>query len=117
MRVIHYVDPAPHERYPAVYDEQQIRMQQQRNHELYLRWKARQAEIEERDRKFRRFWTGFGAVIAVVLLTALFIGGWMLWQALAAIGLGALAVPLILGAGFVAVIGGRRCVTIIQHMH
>ena len=32
------------------------------------RWKARQEAIAERDRKVRRFWLGFGAVIALALL-------------------------------------------------
>ena len=114
MRVIHYVDPAPHQRYPAAYDERQIRLQEQRNRELYLRWKTRQAEIRERDRKFRRFWLGFGALVGLVLVVAMFLGGWLLWTVL---GLGALAVPVVLLLAGGLAVGGHRCITIVQHMH
>jgi hypothetical protein len=117
-RVVHYIDPAMQAdltRYGL--NPAEVFRQQQRNTELYLRWKTRQAEIKERDLKFRRFWLSFGAVIALAFLTGLAVGGWMLWQALAAVGLAALTIPLILAAGVLAAFGGHRCITIVQHMH
>ena len=115
-RVVHYVDPAMQSdltRYGLLNPAELVR-QQQRNTELYLRWKTRQAEIRERDRKFRRFWLGFGALVGLVFLAGLLVGGWLLWTVL---GLGVLAVPVVLlFAGGLAV-GGHRCITIVQHLH
>jgi hypothetical protein len=88
--------------------------QQQRNSELYLKWKIRQEEINERDAKYRRFWTSFGAVIGLAFLAGVITAGWLLWTV---VGLGVLAVPLVLGAGALAAAGGHRCITIVQHMH
>jgi hypothetical protein len=116
VRTIYYVDPAMQsdlQRYGLLNPAEIVR-QQQRNTELYLRWKTRQAEIKERDRKFRRFWTGFGALVGLVFLAGLFIGGWLLWTA---VGLGALAVPVVLLLAGGLALGGHRCITIVQHMH
>ncbi|MBG0568079.1 hypothetical protein [Actinoplanes aureus] len=117
---MHYVDPAMQSdltRYGLLNPAEIIR-QQQRNSELYLRWKIRQAEIKERDKKFRRFWLGFGAIVGLVFLTAVIIGGWFIWTYLAALGFSAavIAVVILLFAGGLAV-GGHRCITIVQHMH
>jgi hypothetical protein len=115
-RVVHYVDPAMQSdltRY-GLLNPADIVKQQQRNTELYLRWKTRQAEIKERDKKYRRFWLGFGALVGLAFLTAALVGGWLLWTVL---GLGALAVPVILLLGGGLAVGGRRCITIVQHMH
>ncbi|MEU4241039.1 hypothetical protein [Actinoplanes sp. NPDC026619] len=79
-RVVHYIDPAMHAdltRYGLLNHAEMIR-RQQRNSELYLQWKIRQAEIRERDRKLRRFWLGFGALAALALLAAVVVGGWLL---------------------------------------
>ena len=116
VRVVHYVDPAMQSdltRY-GLLNPAEIVKQQQRNTELYLRWKTRQAEIKARDAKFRRFWTGFGALVGLVFLTGLFVGGWLLWTV---IGLGALAVPAVLALTAGLAVGGHRCITIVQHMH
>ena len=115
-RVVHYVDPAMQSdlhRYGLLNPAEIVR-QQQRNTELYLRWKTRQAEIKERDRKFRRFWLGFGALVGLVFLAGLVVGGWLLWTGL---GLGALAVPVVLLLAGGLAVGGHRCITIVQHMH
>jgi hypothetical protein len=116
VRTVHYVDPAMQSdltRYGLLNPAEMLR-QQQRNSELYLRWKIRQAEIKEQDRKFRRFWTGFGALVGVVFLAAVLVSGWLLWTVL---GLGALAVPVVLLLVGSLAVGGHRCITIVQHMH
>jgi hypothetical protein len=116
VRVVHYVDPAMQSdltRYGLLNPAEMIR-QQQRNTELYLRWKTRQAEIKERDAKFRRMFLGFGAVIGLALVAGVLLAGWLLWTV---VGLGALAAPLVLGIGAIAAAGGHRCITIVQHMH
>ena len=116
VKVVHYVDPAMQSdltRY-GLLNPAEILKQQQRNSELYLRWKIRQAEIKERDKKFRRMFLGFGAVIGVAFLVAVLVAGWLLWTV---VGLGVLAVPVVLGLGGLAAAGGHRCITIVQHMH
>jgi hypothetical protein len=121
-RVLHYVDPSAQsdpgmladlQRYGLLYQAEFIK-QQQRNTELYLRWKARQEEIKEHDKKFRRFFLGFGAVAGLALAVGVFVGGWLLWTA---VGLGALAVPVVLLIAGGLAVGGHRCITIVQHMH
>jgi hypothetical protein len=115
-RVVHYVDPAMQSdltRY-GLLNPAEIVKQQQRNTELYLRWKTRQAEIKERDKKYRRFWLGFGALVGLAFLTAALVGGWLLWTVL---GLGVLAVPVILLLAGGLAVGGHRCITVVQHLH
>ena len=116
VRVVHYVDPAMQsdlQRYGLLSPAEIVR-QQQRNTELYLRWKTRQAEIKEHDTKFRRMFLGFGAVIGLAFLAGVLLAGWLLWTV---VGLGVLAVPVVLGLGALATLGGHRCITIVQHMH
>ena len=115
-RVVHYVDPALQSdltRYGLLNPAEIVR-QQQRNTELYLRWRTRQAEIRERDKKFRRFWIGFGALVGLVLVATVFVGGWLLWTVL---GLGVLAIPVVLLLAGGLAVGGHRCITIVQHLH
>ena len=81
------------------------------------RWKARREAIAARDRKVRRFWLGFGAVIALAVLAGLAVLGWLIWQALAAISLSVLAVPVVLLLAAAIGVGGHRCITIVQHWH
>ena len=116
VRVVHYVDPAMQsdlQRYGLLNPAEIVR-QQQRNTELYLRWKTRQAEIKEHDAKFRRMFLGFGAVIGLAFVAVVLLAGWLLWTV---VGLGVLAVPVVLGLGGIAAAGGHRCITIVQHMH
>ena len=68
----------------------------------------------QRDRKFRRFWLGFGLTAGLAFITLVIVGGWLLWTV---VGLGALAVPVVLGLGGLTALTGHRCVTIVQHMH
>ena len=115
--VIHYVDPATAAELAYPLTPAQLAAKQQRDRAVYARWKARQIQIAERDRKVRRFWLGFGAVIALAVLAALVTLGWLVWHALAAISLGVLAVPLVIAAAGVLLVGGHRCITIVQHWH
>jgi hypothetical protein len=117
-RVIHYVDAAtPAElAYPMnpaelAVQQRKLRREQQA---LYLRWKARQDAIAVRDRKVRRFWLGFGAVIGLAAIAGLVCAGWLLWTG---IGLGVLAVPVLIGLVTVFAVGGHRCITVVQHWH
>ena len=117
-RVVHYVDPAMQadlsqyalgQLNPAA-----LIAQQQRNTELYLRWKARQADIAARDRKVRGVFQGLGAFIGLVVLALAATAGWLLWTF---VGLGILAVPVLLGITAALAVGGHRCITIVQHWH
>ena len=115
-RVVHYIDPSVQNnlvQYGLLNPAEMVR-QQQRNTELYLRWKTRQEEIRERDKKFRRFWTGFGALVGLIFVIGLLITGWLVWTV---IGLGALAVPAVLLLASGLAVGGHRCITIVQHTH
>lgn len=95
----------------------QIVEQQQRNTELYYRWKYRQVEIKAKDAKVRRFWLSFGAVIGLAFLAVLTVGGWLLWHYLHLVGLGVLFLPVLLIGSTGIAWGGHRCITIVQHMH
>jgi fatty acid desaturase len=116
-RVIHYVDPATPAELAYPLHPAQLAAQRRRQQLAYLKWKQRQQAIAVRDRKVRRFWAGFGAVIALALLVAVALLGWLIWQALAAISLGVLAVPLVFLIVAVLGVGGHKCVTIVQHWH
>jgi hypothetical protein len=78
------------------------------------RWQARRAVIAARDRKVRRFWLGFGAVIGLAVLILLGVAGWLLW---AGLGLGALALPALGLIVAALAVGGHRCITVVQHWH
>ncbi len=113
-RVVHYVDPATTAELAYPLSPAQLAAKQQRDRVLYARWKARQLAIAERDRKVRRFWLGFGAVIGLAVLITLGVAGWLLWTGL---GLGILAIPLLIGGCAVLAVGGHKCVTVVQHWH
>ena len=112
--VVHYVNPATQAELAYPMSPAQLAAKQRQQHIAYLRWKARQEAIAERDRKVRRFWLGFGAVIGLAVLTTLIVLGWLLWTV---IGLGVLAVPLLIATTAVVAVGGHRCITIVQHWH
>ncbi len=114
VRTVHYVDPATAAELAYPLSPAQLAAKAQRDRVLYARWKARQLAIAERDRKVRRFWLGFGAVIGLAVLIALGIAGWLHWTGL---GLGALAIPLLIGGIAVLAVGGHKCVTVVQHWH
>ncbi len=116
-RVIHYVDPATSAELAYPMHPAQLAARRQQQHVMYLHWKARQAAIAERDRKVRRFWLGFGAILALAVLAGLAFLAWFVWQALAAVSLGALAVPVVILLVAALGVGGHRCVTVVQHWH
>jgi fatty acid desaturase len=113
-RVIHYVDPATPAELAYPMSPGQLAAKQRQQHVAYLRWKARQEAIADRDRKVRRFWLGFGAVIGLAALTTLIVVGWLAWTV---VGLGVLAVPVLIAATAAVAVGGHRCITIVQHWH
>ena len=56
-------------------------------------------------------------LLTVALLAGLTIVSWLIWQALAAVSLGVLAVPVVILFLAVLGVGGHRCVTVVQHWH
>ena len=121
-RIIHYVDPsAPAYRTPAELAYPLSPGQQAARRATQLRqyrvWKAKQEAIAARDRKLRRFWLGFGSVFALAVLAGLAVAGWFIWQALAALSLGVLAVPVVLLLAGALMVGGRKCITVVEHWH
>lgn len=113
-RVIHYVNVATPAEVAFPMNPAELAARQRKEQAMYLRWKARQEAIAVRDRKVRRFWLGFGAVIGLAVLTGLVLAGWLLWTG---IGLGVLAVPVLIALVAVLAVGGHRCITVVQHWH
>jgi fatty acid desaturase len=113
-RVIHYVDPATPAELAYPMHPAQLAARQRQRQAMYLRWKTRQEALAARDRKVRRFWLGFGAVIGLAVLTGLLFAGWLLWTG---IGLGVLAVPAMVLIVAALAVGGHRCITVVQHWH
>ena len=113
-RVIHYPDPATAAELAYPLNPAQLAARRQAQHRQYLAWKYRQEAIAARDRKVRRFWLGFGAVIALAVLAVLITAGWLLWTG---IGLGVLAVPVLIAGVAALAVGGHRCITVVQHWH
>jgi hypothetical protein len=113
-RVVHYVDPATPAELAYPMHPAQLALQRQRQAVLYARWKKRQEAIAARDRRIRRFWAGFGAVIGLAVLTGLAAAGWLLWTVL---GLGLLAIPALALIVAAVAVGGHKCVTVVQHWH
>ena len=112
-RVIHYVDPAP-QRELILHTAAEVAAYREQQRRLVARARRRHAAIAARDRKVRRFWIGFGAVFALAVLVTVVVAGWLIWSVM---GLGVLAIPvLIVGVTGLAV-GGHRCITIVQHSH
>ena len=112
--VIAYVDPATPAELAYPLTPAQLAARQRQQQAAYARWKTRQAAIAARDRKVRRFWLGFGAVIGLAVLAALDLAGWLLW---AGLGLGVLAIPVLIAAVVALAVGGHRCITVVQHWH
>jgi hypothetical protein len=116
-RVVHYLDPATPAELAYPLNPAQLAVKRRQQAELYAQWKTRQEAIAARDRKVRRFWLGFGAIIACAVLAGLAVLTWWVWQALAAVSLGALAVPAVILLAAVLGVGGHRCITVVQHWH
>jgi hypothetical protein len=113
-RVVHYVDPATAAELAFPLTPGQLAARQRRQLALHAQWKARQQAIAARDRKVRRFWLGFGAVIGLAVLAVIVAAGWLLW---AGLGLGILAIPALALLVAALAVGGHRCITVVQHWH
>ena len=113
--VVHYADPA--NQHLIVLTPAELAVKQEQDKILIARWRERREIQRERDRKVRRFWLGFGAIVALAALAGLTLVGWFIWQALTAISLGVLAVPVVIVLAALLGIGGHRCVTVVQHWH
>jgi sterol desaturase/sphingolipid hydroxylase (fatty acid hydroxylase superfamily) len=115
VRPVQYLDPATQQ---MVYlTSAQFAAKQRQDAILYARWRQRRAAQRARDRKLRRFWLGFGVVIGVAVLAGFVLVSWLIWQALAAVSLGVLAVPVVILFVALLGVGGHRCVTVVQHWH
>ncbi|HEY3002208.1 MAG TPA: hypothetical protein VGJ44_07635 [Kribbellaceae bacterium] len=112
-RIIHYVGPAPQQDL-ILHTAAEVAAYRAAQRQLRARGVQRQHAITDHDRKVRRFWLGFGAVFALALLAALVVLGWLIWTV---VGLGVLAVPVVIGLTVALAAGGHRCITIMQHMH
>src|SRR5512145_1141413 len=66
---------------PAVYTPAELAARRRKDAELYARFLVRQARFAERDRRWRRFWLGFGAVLGLVLVLACVLAGWLVYAA------------------------------------
>lgn len=116
-QVIHYPDPVAQRGVLILHTAAEVQAFREHQAQITQRQRDRLTAIADRDRKTRRFWLGFGAVIGLAFLTLLIVAGFLLWHVLAGLGLGVLAVPgVVLLLGGVAV-GGHRCITIVEHMH
>jgi sterol desaturase/sphingolipid hydroxylase (fatty acid hydroxylase superfamily) len=114
-RPVQYLDPATQQ---MVYlTPAQFAAKQCQDAVLYAQWRERRRVQRARDRKLRRFWLGFGAVIGLAVLVGLVLVTWLIWQALAAVSLGVLAVPVVILFVALLGVGGHRCVTVVQHWH
>ncbi len=113
-RVVHYADPATSAELAFPLNPAQLAAKQRQQHVAYLRWKARQEAIAKRDRKVRQFRLGIGAVIGLAVLIALGLAGWLLWTG---VGLGVIAIPVLIGGVAALAVGGHRCITVVQHWH
>jgi hypothetical protein len=115
VRPVQYLDPATQQ---MVYlTPAQFAAKQRQDAILYAQWRQRRRVQRERDRKLRRFWLGFGLVIGLAVLAGLVLVTWLIWQALAAVSLGVLAVPVVILFVALLGVGGHRCVTVVQHWH
>ena len=79
-RVVYITDPAV--RREVHYSPAQLAAKRREEQRMYREWTVRQAAIAEKDRKARRFWLGFGAVVGIGLLATIAVVVWWLWHAI-----------------------------------
>jgi hypothetical protein len=99
------------------YTAQQLAARRTEQRELYARWQARQARYAEHDRKVRRIGLAVAAIVIVAVLGGLVWLGWQIGNAAAAIGLDRIAGAALLLIVVGLLIGGRRCITVVEHWH
>jgi hypothetical protein len=112
-QVVYMPDPAMQAelQWLSATERETRRLQQRLQFEI---WQQRQARIAASDRQIRRFMFGFGAILGLAFLALVVFVGWWLWTA---VGLGMLAIPVLLFGATVTAVGGHRCITIVQHWH
>ena len=113
----HHTDVAPRGDDVILRTAAEVREWRANNARLLARHTERRKTIKKQDRRNGLLLVGFGGVFALVLLTALIWVGWIAWQFLSTLGLGALAFPILILAAFASVVGGHRCITVVQHWH
>src|SRR5207248_11575895 len=116
-RQVQYIDVAPRVGEVTLVTPAQLAARKAAQRQAYLAWRLRQDELAERDRKVRRFLLGVGLAVGTGLLAAVGVAGWIVWHAFATAGVGLLAVPLVLLVGAGLVVGGHRCITVVQPWH
>jgi hypothetical protein len=116
-RPVQYIDAVPRVGEVTIVTRAELVARRRRDAEQYARWQARQLAQAERDRKVRRFLLGAGLAVGTGLMVGLAVAGWLIWHALATAGVGVLAVPLVLLVAAGLVVGGQRCITVVQHWH
>jgi hypothetical protein len=116
-RPVQYIDAVPRVGEVTLVTRAELAARRKRDAEQYNRWRLRQEELAERDRKVRRFLLGVGLAVGTGLLAAVGVAGWIVWHALTTSGVGLLVVPLVLLIGAGLVVGGHRCITVVQHWH
>ena len=114
-RVVHYVDPRPAP--VQLYTPAQLEHKRREERALYARWVERQERIAESDRRFRRFWLGFGAVVGTATLGGLAALAWATYRWVTDSAFGIVALVAVVLAAVVVTPLGRRCITIVQHWH
>ena len=116
-RPVQYIDAVPRVGEVTLVTRAELAARRKREAEQYDRWRARQMEIAERDRKVRRFLLGVGLAVGTGLLSGIGVAGWLVYHAIVSAGAGLIAAPLVLFAVAGLAVGGHRCVTIVQHWH
>jgi hypothetical protein len=116
-RPVTYIDAVPRVGEVTLVTRAELAARRKREAEQYNRWRVRQMEIAERDRKARRFLLGFGAVIGAGVLAGVGVAGWLVYHAIVSAGAALLGVPIIVLALAALAAGGHRCITVVQHWH
>jgi hypothetical protein len=116
-RPVQYIDAVPRVGEVTLVTRSELAARRRREAEQYALWRLRQEVIAERDRKVRQFLLGVGLAVGTGLLAGVAVAGWIVWHALAGIGVGLLAVPVAALVAGALVVGGHRCITVIQHWH
>jgi hypothetical protein len=120
-RVVYYSQPVTRPAAVSVYHPAEVA--RRRAYAVAVReWQARQDAIHERDRKVRQFLFGLGAAVGLTFVTAIAVGGWIVYQAATHAGtwLAANAALIVVGAIIglpLLVVGGHRCITTVIHRH
>src|SRR3954469_13042900 len=91
-RPVQYIDAVPRVGEVTLVTRAELAARRKREAEQYAIWRLRQEAIAERDRKARRVLLVYGLAVGPGLLAGVAVGGWIVWHALAGIGVGLLAV-------------------------